>query len=875
MQMRLRRTFPATLFACLLVLPTSACVLPAGGGRPTGFAGGTEILDARGTFTLENGMEALVVETPSPLVASLILVKTGSRNETVVNMGVSHLLEHVLFDGTTRRTKEELFRAVYGMGGYLNGFTTEEDTGYILMAHPDFLERMLDIQADILFHSLFDAAKLEVTKDVVIEEIRQAQTSPTSREAEAHKARLYHGTSYAHPVLGSEQVIRRLSRDEILEYYRARYVPNNMLAVLIGPVDQQSARAKLSRALGAQAARPLARRTGPIPAPPPQSEVFVEETRATRKRLALSLIVPATERERYPAWEVLAGLLDERLQQARDRANASRILKVGAGFSLARDFALLEVTATFPRDTQETAARRLVDGEMARLAAGPIEAGDVRRIQKGLLGEEVRLGERLHYYAMERAARILALGAEGVQAYGDRIGRVSPDEVIAVARSLAGARYVASVFLPADSASEAKKAMSVSPPQRTVLPNGLTLIAQRSPGSPVFAVHILIRGRGALEGQGQEGSVEALLRLLDRGTARRTALDLARALQEMGGRLETAGDPTTPFGDFYTSREYGYIRLEALADNSRESLALLAEILTEPRFAPEDVEKVRTDLRAFVESGDQQPRRVAETLLSRTLFPGHPLERPIYGTASSIGSLGREQLLALRERYLGARNLTVSIVSGLPPDAAIAVAREALSRIAPGSAAPSAPPLPVTRGIREVREHLGKPQAQLLFAKVLPPVSERERFALEIAGSILSARLFGTLREKEGLAYSLDAGVSFPQGGTLLQIGMGTAPQNVDKAKAGILRELKAVAETPPTMEEIERRANGLAGRLAMRMLASINRAYYLGVAEFRGLPLGHWESYRQSLLSVTPEEVTEAFRKYFGQDDYVLAIVD
>ncbi|MGE5850847.1 MAG: M16 family metallopeptidase, partial [Candidatus Methylomirabilota bacterium] len=129
--------------------------------------------------------------------------------------------------------------------------------------------------------------------------------------------------------------------------------------------------------------------------------------------------------------------------------------------------------------------------------------------------------------------------------------------------------------------------------------------------------------------------------------------------------------------------------------------------------------------------------------------------------------------------------------------------------------------------------------------------------------------------EKEGLAYSIDAGVSFPQGGTLLLIGMGTAPQNIDRAKAGILRELKAVAETPPTREEVERRANGLAGRLAMRMLSSINRAFYLGVAEFRGLPLGHWEAYRQSLLSVTPEEVAEVLRKYFGQDDYVLAIVD
>ncbi|MBI2563397.1 MAG: insulinase family protein, partial [candidate division NC10 bacterium] len=162
----------------------------------------------------------------------------------------------------------------------------------------------------------------------------------------------------------------------------------------------------------------------------------------------------------------------------------------------------------------------------------------------------------------------------------------------------------------------------------------------------MFAAHVLIRGRGTFEGQDHEGLVEALLRLLDRGTERRSAEDLAKALQEMGGRLETAGDPSSPFGDFYTSREYGYIRLEALAEYDREALALLAEILTAPRLDPAEVERVRGELRAFVEAGEQQPRRAAEALLFRTLAPGHPLMKPIYGTASSIGNLRREDLLA-------------------------------------------------------------------------------------------------------------------------------------------------------------------------------------------------------------------------------------
>jgi zinc protease len=820
-------------------------------------------------------MEVLVVETPSPLTASLVLVKTGSSHETEGNAGVSHVLEHVLFDGTSRRSKEALFREVYGMGGYLNGFTTEEYTGYILMAHPDFLDRMLDIQADILFHSLFDAAKLEVTKDVVIEEIRQAQTNPASREADLHKARLYRGTPYAHPVLGSEQVIRRLSREEILAYYRARYVPNNMVAVLIGPVDRQAALAKIAKAFGDEAPAPVTPVGGVIPAPPGRAEVYLEETQAARKKLLLSLILPAGEQDRYPAWEVLAGLLDDRLQQAKDRPGAPRVLKLGAGFSMGERFALLEVAGTFPRETDESEVRRLVDREMLRLASGPIGPDELARVRQGLLGDEVRLAERIHYYATEKAARILALGAAGVQGYADRIGRTGPEEVAAVASSLAGARYVASLFLPAGEAAGKEATAKPASPERRVLPNGLTVIAQEVPGSPVFAAHVLIRGRGGFEAEGEEGSVEALLRLLSRGTARRDAEELAKAIQEMGGRLETAGDPTSPFGDFYTSREYGYIRLEALHGYGREALALLAEILTEPLLAPLDVERVRGELTSFVEAGMQQPRRAADALLFRALFPDRPLAKPTYGTMASIGGLRRERLAALKDRYLTAGNMIVSIVSGLPAEKALAAAGEALGRVPPGQPAPAAPALPATRGIREVREHLGKPQAQLLLGKVLPAVGPRERLAVEIAGSILSARLFGTLREKEGLAYSVDAGVSFTRGGPLLTVGMGTAPQNIDRAKAGILRELKAVAETPATREEIERRANGLAGRLAMRMLSSINRAYYLGVAEFRGLAHGYGESYRKELLSVTFEEVSGALRKYFDPEDYVLAIVD
>ncbi|MFN3476153.1 MAG: M16 family metallopeptidase, partial [Candidatus Methylomirabilales bacterium] len=579
-----------------------------------------EKIDARASLVLGNGLEVHVVQTPSPLVASLAIVKAGSRDEDETVRGVSHLLEHLLFDGTERRTKEGLFQEIYGMGGYINGFTREDFTGYILMAHPDFFEKLLDIQADLLFHAILDPEKLTVTKGVVQEEIRQALTNPAYREEVLHKANLYAGTPYASPTLGTEEGIARMARDQILGYYKRYYVPNNMVLVVIGPLHPQEVFKAATRRFSPYSPAPLPQ-TDRLGWPSHQkSRALVFETEATRKAIMLSLRLDHAEREDLPLLDLLAKVLNTRIGQAFERPLEPQVFKKEAALSILRDLLTLDLFVTFPQETDEDRVLRLLLKEMAGLAQDGVEEGELDLAKRELQANEVFLRERIHYYAMEKAGRIVALGPEELIRYLPRLKAITREEVSRAARRiLADPKFTASIFLPR---AEGKQTRAVvpPPPEKVILENGLTLIAQEIPGSEVLAIHVLVRHRSAQEPEKRAGIAEFLHRMLLRGTKNRTAEAITKALQAMGGKLEVAGDPTTPFGDFYTSREFSFIRLEALAAFYREALDLLQDLITHPAFPPEEVERVRAELLSLITARAKNPKSQSEDLLSAALY---------------------------------------------------------------------------------------------------------------------------------------------------------------------------------------------------------------------------------------------------------------
>ncbi|MFH2057011.1 MAG: pitrilysin family protein, partial [bacterium] len=185
--------------------------------------------------TYDNGLEVVFVENhASPMITSIVFVNAGARYENEMTNGSTHFLEHLLFDGTRKYTQEQLDDLVERHGGYINAFTRKDLTCYLVLMPTEYIDYGLEVQSEQLFYSIIPEDKVDKERKIVIEEIRMGDDNVEDLVDEFNSSIVYAGTPYARPVLGYEQLIAQMPREDILDYYHAYYAPNNMVALVIG-----------------------------------------------------------------------------------------------------------------------------------------------------------------------------------------------------------------------------------------------------------------------------------------------------------------------------------------------------------------------------------------------------------------------------------------------------------------------------------------------------------------------------------------------------------------------------------------------------------------------------------------------------------------
>jgi len=188
--------------------------------------------------TLPNGLRIVTERIDSVKSISVgIWVKTGSRNETKEQAGVTHFLEHMLFKGTKTRSAFEIAQSMESVGGYLNAFTSSEYTCYYARCVDSQLTRALDVLSDMVLNPSFPEEEVEKEKKVVIEEMKMYRDSPDDYLFEEFTTKLFEGHPLGRPVIGFEDTVSAFSRDDLYNYMGDRYRPDNLLVAVAGNVD--------------------------------------------------------------------------------------------------------------------------------------------------------------------------------------------------------------------------------------------------------------------------------------------------------------------------------------------------------------------------------------------------------------------------------------------------------------------------------------------------------------------------------------------------------------------------------------------------------------------------------------------------------------
>ncbi len=849
------------------------------------------------TGKLDNGLEIILVENhASPIVSCNVFVKAGVSTEPPDMNGVSHFLEHLLFNGTQRRSQKELYDEVDFYGAYNNAFTREDYTGFQMIIASPFLEKGLDIQSDMLFYSTIPEDKYEKEKGIVIEEIGKDRGNPDYLANLYFKEKAFSGTPYSRPILGTVQSISDMKRDDVLRYYKSHYVPNNMILFLFGDFKPEEALELINHYFGAVESSKVEKEAEARISFKQDKNFYRNKMETGRSYLDVLVPAPFIRSEKFFPFTILISVLsegeDSRLHKSLKMGQEPLVYQYSLDHINYGEEGLLHFSASIPEAVSPDEVAKVFFKELQNTAHYGISAEELKIAQKSFKASEIYLQEQLHYYVMMRAEWLAHAQAEFLKSFLQMIENQNLQEVNATAKEYFGKMTpVITVSSPQQEKEvvdkyeippyETKSAMDASKDrERRVLDNGMTIITKREPSTQIFAIHLLMKNRALNEPEGKTGIADFTHRMFLKGTALMDSADLAVAMKEIGAKAKVVDNPYIPYDDYYTSPLYSYIRFEILSENHIQGLKLLKEIVFHPSFLESEISTVTREMGNVIKKNQESLAAKTKDDFLFNMFsmtkPGNSVTKlgnSVYGSLETVSSITKQDLFSFHQRYFSPENMIVSIVSDIPVERVMKNMEEifgTIKRYEEGKITmPAIPPTPAPKRMGMA----GGEQQSYLYAGYLTQMDTDDLTALSVANSILSDRLAFQLRERQGLAYRVGSTVKLYGNAVLFYSFIGTRPENIDKAEEGILKEIASFADSELAEKELEKTINSMIGRHAMRRVPGINRAYFMGLAEFQGLGYTHDLGFVDRMKGINKDQIKKVAKKYFDTSRIILLI--
>jgi zinc protease len=856
---------------------------------------------------LSNGLTVLVEENHAAPVAALqVWVRVGSADELPDEAGLAHLHEHMLFKGTARHGPGEIARTIEACGGEINAWTSFDQTVYHVVVASQFLAQGLDVLGDAITAAAFDPAELGREIEVVCEEIKRSLDSPARKLSKELFATSFAEHPYRRPVIGTEESVRSFTREGILRFYRRWYQPENCVLVAVGDFRTEHLLEL------AQKSFPFTR-NGFSPAPqrprePPRTSPAARLRSEPLKDGYLSLAwhAPRLADEDVAAMDALSMVLGH--------GEASRLFR-----SLKRDRLLcteVQATCYTPVDPGLTVVGMTLKPEQVREAVREALAQTYRLREEEVTAEELSVACRLiesdavyQRETVQGQARKLGFyessagGVEFEQEYLARVAALTPARLREAAeRHLRPEGAVLCALLPQSDAGPAEQELDeilreaadkarsaprrkgngavlparppirfgeprTGPLLREPLPGGGVLIVKEERAVPLVALRAVWSGGLRAEDDETAGTSNLLARLATKGTQRRGAEEVVRAVEAMGGSI----------GGNSGRNSFG-IRAEVLSRHFEEGLDLFLEVVSEPAFLAEEVARERFLQLEELRAREDNPAGVAFLLFGETLYRRHPYRRDALGTAAALARASPESLASFRASHHPAGGAVFSVVGDVDPDRVSEAVRRRLGAL-PAAVAPRLEP-PQEEKVtspRRALKKLDKAQAHLVVGFAGARLFDPLRWELEVLSAILSGqggRLFVELRDKRSLAYSVGGYSVEGVDPGYFAVYIGCGPGKVAESLEGIRRELARCREAPPTAAELDRARTHLIGTHAIGLQRNSARAAVYALDECYGLGADASTRYAERISAVGAADVLAAAQRVLDPAGEVVALV-
>jgi zinc protease len=826
-------------------------------------------------FVLDNGLTVLISEMPASSTVSVFgLVKTGSATEgKYTGTGISHFLEHMLFKGTDKRGVGAISKEVQALGGTINASTSFDYTIYTLTVPQTAFDQGLDIISDMLMHSKFDEVELNREREVVYGEMQLYWDNPSRYLSQLVFDTVYKQHPYGIPVIGYEELLRSLKRDDFVDYYQTHYAPNNIVISIAGNVRRDDVLPKVREIFKDFARKPTILRN--LAAEPTQINMRTrtEQYATDLTRVSMDYAGVSLRDSDLFAMDVLAMIIGQGESSRLYKEiflNKKLVRSISASNFTPMDRGVFEIEMLLEQ-AHVDAAVAAVKQQIALIVKNGVLPDELDKVKRQIFSQHIFDRLTSDAVANDAAAYEAFIGDyDFSKKYVEAVKKVSVEDIKRVAKHYFRDDKLSLVVLkPKVESTSAFETTSVQKSleiQKVVLDNGLTILLRENHAVPVVSMNLVMNGGTGQETAENNGVSQLTAQLLTAGTKTRSAQQIAQSVESRGAS----------FGPFSGRNSFG-LTFNGLAQDTNFAVALLADTIKNPIFPEDELLREKLNMRTALIGEDDNIRAVSARHLRESLFLTHPFRLNGLGTMATIEKLSRSDVMEFYQHYVVPNNMVLSVFGDFDRAQMMKMINKQFAGLKNKDVKvltyAESPP----KQTREEIIRLDKKQAMVMLGFQGVDMKSRDRFVSEVLGALLgssfSGRIFTTIREEFGQAYTLGGGYSSGRDMGMLAFFVQTTDANVSKVKDLLIQLIADIRDKPVGEAELKDMKAYLKGSFQMGLQTDSSLGFMCALDELYGNGYDYYQRYEQQIDAVTPEDIERVALEYLDLNKAALVV--
>ena len=824
---------------------------------------------------LENGLTLIVREDHNaPVVSVQAWCAAGSIHEGKwLGAGLSHVLEHMLFKGTTTRPGSRIDQEVQEAGGYMNAYTSFDRTVYHIDVPNTGAVKAIDILCDIMQHASLPPEELAKELDVIRREMDMCQDDPGRRASRRLFEVAYTKSPYRFTIIGYLDIFNEIKPDDIRAYYTEKYAPNNVFYVVAGDIKNDEVVAQIKAAYSKSKSRAMPPVV--LPEEPRQTapREIIEEAAVEMGHSHFAWHIPEVRHADVPTLDVLAVLLgsgrSSRLhQQVREKLGV--VHHVDAWTYSPGLPGLFGISAVV--DGEEfIASNEAILAEVEKVKTSFVSTEELSKAVKQFISATLSSRKTMEGQAQNLGGNwIAAQDLNFSERYLAAVKQVTAADVQRVARTyLTPENRTLYALLPEGTAPKALANVETNsdhPIHKIELPNGIRLLVKEDHRLPFVEFRAVFQGGVLAENETNNGITSLLAKLLIKGTTTRDAEQIAVEIESVGGHIDSYGG----------NQSFG-VNAEVLTEDFAIGLELLADVILNPIFPADELEREREVQIAGIQSRRDNLLKSASLAMRRELFGAKSFGLDPSGTEASVAKISVADIKEFYQRLAMPNNCVIAIFGDVNTAAVKAAVEKAFGNWQGTVTKPTTFDFQPATDTKRVSETRDKKQAVLVIGFPGTTMFSEDRYALEILQetcSDLGSRLFLRIREQLGLAYYVGAQTLCGIAPGYFAFYTGTEPTKTAQVEAELLKEAELLRTEGLTAEELKRAKAKIVGQKKIARADLGQLASATSLDELYGLGWQRTEQDDAKYEAVTLEQIKAVAQKYLKPETAVIAII-